>query len=143
MVRFNLFTLLRVGTESEPESPMKNEQGIELNSRGIPARKRKKNSLIYGADDLVSIPVKSPKKKIVQKLVREPEKSKKEVKAKLKITQDEDDFDDDDELYEHEQMNDNLDKSIDFYEENIDEPESPHPVKTPKKMMVEEVLHTM
>ena len=29
--------------------------GIELNARGIPARKRKKNSLIYGADDLVSI----------------------------------------------------------------------------------------
>ena len=31
--------------------------GIELNARGIPARKRKKNSLIYGADDLVSISV--------------------------------------------------------------------------------------
>ena len=76
----------------------------------------------------------------MQKLVREPEKSKK---AKLKITQDEDDFDDYDELYEHDQMIDNLDKSIDFYEENIDEPESPHPVKTPKKMMVEEVLYTM
>ena len=37
--------------------------GIALNLRGIPARKRKKNSLIYGADDLVSIPVKSPKKR--------------------------------------------------------------------------------
>ena len=129
----------RVGAEPG-ESSVKNEEGIELNSRGIPARKKKKNSLIYGADDLVSIPVKSPKKKIVQKLVREPEKSKK---AKLKITQDEDDFDDYDELYEHDQMIDNLDKSIDFYEENIDEPESPHPVKTPKKMMVEEVLYTM
>ena len=46
---------------------MKNEEGIELNSRGIPARKKKKNSLIYGADDLVSIPVKSPKKRVVQK----------------------------------------------------------------------------
>ena len=132
----------RVGAETG-ESSAKNEEGIELNSRGIPARKKKKNSLIYGADDLVSIPVKSPKKKIVQKPIREPEKSKKEIKARLKITQDEDDFDDDDELYEHEQMIDNLDKSIDFYEENIDEPESPHPVKTPKKMMVEEVLHTM
>ena len=32
---------------------MKNEEGIELNSRGIPARKKKKNSLIYGVDDLV------------------------------------------------------------------------------------------
>ena len=31
--------------------------GIELNARGIPARKRKKNSLIYGADDLVSISI--------------------------------------------------------------------------------------
>lgn len=39
------------------------EGGIELNRRGIPARKRKKNSLIYGQDDLVSIPIKSPKKR--------------------------------------------------------------------------------
>ena len=43
--------------------------GIELNARGIPARKRKKNSLIYGADDLVSIsfnvtPFKPSSKKI-------------------------------------------------------------------------------
>merc|ERR1712062_309672 len=35
----------------------------ELNRRGVPARKRKLNSLIYGVDDLVSIPVKSPKKR--------------------------------------------------------------------------------
>ena len=35
-----------------------------LNSRrGIPARKRKKNSLIFGGDEVVSIPVRSPKKK--------------------------------------------------------------------------------
>ena len=37
--------------------------GLELNRRGVPARKRKKNSLIYGTDDLVSIPVRSPKKR--------------------------------------------------------------------------------
>ena len=36
---------------------------LALNRRGIPARKRKKNSLIYGTDDLVSIPIKSPKKR--------------------------------------------------------------------------------
>ena len=48
--------LTRVGSDAE-ESPMKKAKGngIELNARGIPARKRKKNSLIYGADDLVSI----------------------------------------------------------------------------------------
>ena len=34
-----------------------------MNRRGVPARKRKRNSLIYGQDDLVSIPVKSPKKR--------------------------------------------------------------------------------
>ena len=31
---------------------------MELNNRGLPARKRKKNSLIFGSDDLVSIPVR-------------------------------------------------------------------------------------
>lgn len=48
--------LTRVGSDAE-ESPMKKAKGngIELNARGIPARKRKKNSLIYGADDLVGI----------------------------------------------------------------------------------------
>ena len=48
--------LIRVGSDAE-ESPMKKAKGngIELNARGIPARKRKKNSLIYGADDLVGI----------------------------------------------------------------------------------------
>ena len=51
-------------TNKEEESPTKvSEGGVELNLRGIPARKRKKNSLIYGADDLVSIPIKSPKKR--------------------------------------------------------------------------------
>ena len=37
--------------------------GLALNRRGVPARKRKRNSLIYGTDDLVSIPVRSPKKR--------------------------------------------------------------------------------
>ena len=31
-----------------------------LNNRGIPARKRKKNSLIFGIDDKISIPLKKP-----------------------------------------------------------------------------------
>ena len=30
-----------------------------LNNRGIPARKRKANSLIFGMDDKISIPVKN------------------------------------------------------------------------------------
>ena len=98
---------------------MKNEEGIELNSRGIPARKKKKNSLIYGADDLVSIPVKSPKKRGVQKPAREPEKSKKEIKTRLKRfeveDEDEDGFEDDVELEEPENMADSIDKSINFY----------------------------
>ena len=46
--------------EEDPEySPSK----IELNRRGLPARKRKRNSLIFGGDDVVTIPVKSPKKR--------------------------------------------------------------------------------
>ena len=55
-VNFTNMSLIRVGSDAE-ESPMKKAKGngIELNARGIPARKRKKNSLIYGADDLVSI----------------------------------------------------------------------------------------
>ena len=67
---------VRVGVESDVESPVKQEHGIPLNRRGIPARQRKKNSLIYGNDDLVSIPVRSPKKRVNK--VKEPEK-KKEV----------------------------------------------------------------
>jgi len=55
--------LRRVGSENE-ESPVKQElDDIQLNRRGIPARKRKKNSLIFGGDEVVSIPVRSPKKK--------------------------------------------------------------------------------
>ena len=45
------------------DSPKMSKGGLELNRRGVPARKRKLNSLIYGVDDLVSIPVKSPKKR--------------------------------------------------------------------------------
>lgn len=50
-------------TENLEESPRTSKGGLELNRRGVPARKRKLNSLIYGIDDLVSIPVKSPKKR--------------------------------------------------------------------------------
>ena len=61
--------LRRAGHDSDDEaeevqsSPRTSKGGLELNKRGIPARKRKLNSLIYGIDDLVSIPIKSPKKK--------------------------------------------------------------------------------
>jgi hypothetical protein len=47
----------------DPDSPMTSKSGMALNRRGLPARKRKLNSLIYGSDDLVSIPIKSPKKR--------------------------------------------------------------------------------
>ena len=62
--------LRRKGDEAEPDPEEPKDQdkktskgGLELNRRGVPARKRKLNSLIYGTDDLVSIPVKSPKKR--------------------------------------------------------------------------------
>ncbi len=70
--------LRRVGDEDdEPEaaspgrplapgaSPSSSKGGVELNRRGLPARKRKRNSLIYGDDEVVSIPVRSPRKKKV------------------------------------------------------------------------------
>ena len=84
--------IIRVGTEYN-ESPTKSESSIELNRRGIPARKRKKNSLIYGSDDLVSIPVKSPKKKVISS----PTKlTSKETPKKGRLTPGyEDTFDDD------------------------------------------------
>ena len=88
----NKFLFIRVGTEYN-ESPTKSENSIELNRRGIPARKRKKNSLIYGSDDLVSIPVKSPKKKVIST----PTKlNSKETPKKGRLTPGyEDTFDDD------------------------------------------------
>jgi hypothetical protein len=46
------------GETDSDASPIKKDLGIALNRRGLPARKRKKNSLIYGADDVVSIPIK-------------------------------------------------------------------------------------
>ncbi|CAB4059726.1 unnamed protein product [Lepeophtheirus salmonis] len=59
--------LKRVGVEEEEETEedpsISKQGGITLNRRGIPARKRKKNSLIYGTDDLVSIPIRSPRKR--------------------------------------------------------------------------------
>ena len=84
-----------------------------------PARKRKKNSLIYGADDLVSIPLKSPKKKLITSPmkvihVKEPEKSKSETNGKSRVGDKFDNnFFEDDEL--EEELED-MDKSVDFYE---------------------------
>ena len=120
---------------------MKNESGIELNRRGIPARKRKKNSLIYGADDLVSIPVKSPKKRGGQKLLREPEKTK-QVKPRVSKYQaevEDDESEDEyvDELEEHENNTIGIEKSINFYEDNIDEPNSPIIIKIMPKNVKE------
>jgi hypothetical protein len=69
----------------------KKGSGIELNRRGVPARKRKKNSLIYGADDLVSIPIRSPKKKTpktsnTSSPVSSPEKKRPSSTVKPKAT---------------------------------------------------------
>ena len=50
--------LQRVGENSPSKA-----ENVQLNNRGLPARKRKKNSLIFGGDELVSIPVRSPRKK--------------------------------------------------------------------------------
>ena len=50
--------LQRVGENSPSKA-----DNVQLNNRGLPARKRKKNSLIFGGDELVSIPVRSPRKK--------------------------------------------------------------------------------
>ena len=56
--------LQRVGDENNsPAKATPGENNIELNNRGLPARKRKKNSLIFGGDDVVSMPVRSPRKK--------------------------------------------------------------------------------
>ena len=145
-VNFTNMSLIRVGSDAE-ESPMKKAKGngIELNARGIPARKRKKNSLIYGADDLVSIsfllsssimivifsqvsiPVKSPKKKVggsptkqpTPTSAREPEKFKYENNIRPKQEKFDDFYDDDDEDFDEDMDDeDNIgdnDKSVDFY----------------------------
>ena len=126
------FFYTRVGSDLD-DSPVKKSL-IELNSRGLPARKRKKNSLIYGADDLVSIPLKSPKKKLISSPmkvghVKEPEKSKHETNGKSRLGDKFDNnFFEDDEL--EEELED-MDKSVDFYAEEI---EILKPVKaTPSK----------
>ena len=107
---YNLL-IIRVGTEYT-ESPTKSESSIELNRRGIPARKRKKNSLIYGSDDLVSIPVKSPKKKVIST----PTKlNNKETPKKGRLTPGYDDQFDDDSDFDKELdscSNDNEDSEI-------------------------------
>lgn len=50
-------------TELDPDEDRPSGTKIELNRRGLPARKRKKNSLIYSNDEVVEMPTKSPKKK--------------------------------------------------------------------------------
>ena len=105
---------------------MKRGNGVELNRRGLPARKRKKNSLIYGTDDLVTIPVKSPKKKFsLNKSSREPEPMKNNsFGGRNKIDSFEDDIEEDEDDVE-EDLEDMEDKSDDFYEE----PEPVRPLK--------------
>jgi len=114
--------LKRVGTEYE-ESPTKSESGIELNRRGIPARKRKKNSLIYGADDLVSIPIKSPKKKIVNNKHFKELGVKKEKQLFPGKIEDYEDFDE----------TDSEDMERDDEYEDDPEPVSPVAFTTPSK----------
>jgi len=90
--------LQRVGSETE-DSPLKD--GVQLNSRGIPARKRKKNSLIYGSDEMVSIPTKSPKKKFdrppLKMTYKEPERLKMRETLPIVKTTKIDEFEEDDE----------------------------------------------
>jgi len=97
----------------------KEEKGIELNSRGIPARKRKKNTRIYGADDLVTIPVKSPKKKsnnVPKDGKREEARNNKVNLGSFTDVEDEDDSDFDDDLEEedeHEELKEHADSDYD------------------------------
>ena len=39
--------------------PSTSGAALELNNRGIPARKRRPNSLIFGSDDMVTVPGKT------------------------------------------------------------------------------------
>eukprot|EP00093_Oithona_nana_P001448 01448.XXX_2455_5579_1 [CDS] Oithona nana genome sequencing. len=73
---------VEVKVESNNASPKMSKGGLQLNKRGIPARKRKLNSLIYGTDDLVSIPIKSPKKRGP----KTPSKVNKDFYVKLKVS---------------------------------------------------------
>ena len=117
----------RVGTES----PSKSASNIALNKRGIPARKRKKNSLIYGSDDLVSIPVKSPKKKIGS-----PTKSVKSTPSKKtpsKVQRPESFDDDSDDFYRGDP--DLSDIENDFHDDL--QPNTPPPIPISPKKSVE------
>ena len=115
---------------------MKRENGVELNNRGIPARKRKKNSLIYGADDLVSIPVRSPKKKLSSpvKQVKEPEKFKYENNVKSKMEKFDNEFYDDEEIDDEVE---DMDNSVDFYEKDIEKMKPVRATPTKKKEVAE------
>lgn len=79
--------LKRVGSD---DSPVKhdNSDDVQLNRRGLPARKRKKNSLIFGGDEVVTLPQRSPKKKLPAKSpVKSPVKSpiKPPIKSPIKL----------------------------------------------------------
>ena len=131
MFTFVYCFLFRVGTES----PSKSVSKIELNRRGIPARKRKKNSLIYGSDDLVSIPVKSPKKKLgsPSKSLREtPTKKSRETPNKTAATES---FDSDSDDYNYDP--DLSDLENDFHEDLQPNTPPPLPVTLSPKKSIE------
>jgi len=123
--------LQRVGKDYS-ESPSKSDiSSIELNRRGIPARKRKKNSLIYGSDDLVSIPVKSPKKKVISTPTKSfKESPSKKIKVTPKVAVANDSFDEESDDYGREPELSDIEED---YEEK-EEPKTPPPLPvTPKK----------
>ncbi len=104
--------LRRVGDEPEndppplPGSPSKG--GVMLNRRGLPARKRKKNSLIYGMDEVVSIPVRSPKKKGNNSKTRDSSNKESDRLAEIREETEDDNEDDRDEEKEDEDAKEEL-----------------------------------
>ena len=61
--------------------------GLELNRRGVPARKRKLNSLIFGIDDKISIPVVKKKVLVLKKqTTHKPKVLKPKCPVVIKLT---------------------------------------------------------
>ena len=61
--------------------------GVELNRRGVPARKRKLNSLIFGIDDKISIPVVKKKSLVLKKqTTHKPKVLKPKCPVVIKLT---------------------------------------------------------
>ena len=54
-------------SEIEEDTFSFKNSGLELNRRGVPARKRKLNSLIFGMDDKISIPIVKKKSLVLKK----------------------------------------------------------------------------